>query len=425
MADPVLEFEVVIIGAGPAGLAAACAAAESGRRIAVLDETPWLGGQIWRGQQTHPSSPVAKSWFERLKRSGARVMSGVTVIGFPAEHLLLAECNTGPLQVKWERLILATGARELFLPFPGWTLPGVVGPGGLQTLIKNGWPVSGRRAVVAGSGPLLLVIANTLRKGGAHVARIVEQAAQKRVFRFAFRLSARPAKLWQAANLRLRLLGTPYDFGEWPIRAQGTDVVHSVTLTDGNKTRTEECDLLACGFGLVPNVELALALGCKLNGDFVQVDDHQTTTAPEVFCAGEPTGIGGADCALVEGQIAGYAAAGQKAKAEALLPRRASWHRFRTALAEAFAVRPELKTVATEDTLLCRCEDVALGRVRRFGSWREAKLQSRCGMGACQGRICGAASKFLLGWGMESVRPPLLPARVESLIAGDSTTNGH
>jgi len=425
MANRVLEFEVVVVGAGPAGLAAACAAAESGRRVAILDETPWLGGQVWRGQEAHLSSPLAKSWFERLGRSGVRVMSGVTVIGFPAECVLLAEGQTGPLQVKWERLILATGARELFLPFPGWTLPGVVGPGGLQTLIKNGWPVSGRRAVVAGSGPLLLVVADTLRKEGAHVIRIAEQADQKTVVRFAFALSVRPGKLWQAANLRLRLLGSPYDFGEWPIRAQGTDMVRSVTLTNGTQTRTEECDILACGFGLVPNVELALALGCKLNGDFVQVDDRQITTVPEVFCAGEPTGIGGADCALVEGQIAGYAAAGQKTKAETLFPRRASWHKFRTELTEAFALRPELKTVATEDTLLCRCEDVALGRVKHFGSWREAKLQSRCGMGACQGRICGAASKFLLGWGMESVRPPLLPARVESLIAGDSTTNGH
>jgi NADPH-dependent 2,4-dienoyl-CoA reductase/sulfur reductase-like enzyme len=425
MADRVVEFEVVVVGAGPAGLAAACAAAESEHRVAVLDETPWLGGQIWRGQQAHSSSPAAKAWFERLKRSGAGVMSGVTVIGFPAEHFLLAECHTGPLQVKWQRLILATGARELFLPFPGWTLPGVVGPGGLQTLLKNGWPVSGRRAVVAGSGPLLLVVADTLRKQGAHVIRIAEQAPQKTVFRFAFGLSARPAKLWQAANLRLRLLGTPYGFGEWPIRAHGTNNVYSATLTNGSQTRTEECDILACGFGLTPNVELALALGCKLNGDFVQVDDHQTTTVPGVFCAGEPTGIGGADCALVEGQIAGYAAAGQKTKAETLFPSRTSWHKFRAALAETFALRPELKNVATEDTLLCRCEDVTLGLVRHFASWREAKLQSRCGMGACQGRICGAASKFLLGWGMESVRPPLLPARVESLIAADSTTNAH
>jgi len=425
MADHILEFQVVVVGAGPAGLGAACAAAESGRRVALLDETPWLGGQVWRGQQIRASLPVAKAWLDKFQSSGATRISGATVIGFPSERVLLAEQNMGPVQVKWESLILATGARELFLPFPGWTLPGVVGPGGLQTLIKNGWPVADQRAVVAGSGPLLLVVADTLKKKGAQLVVIAEQAPRKEVFRFGFRLSAHPAKLLQAANLRLRILGTSYHCGVWPVRAEGIDRIRSVTLTDGTRTWSADCDILSCGFGLVPNVELALALGCKLKGDSVEVDEHQATTVPGVFSAGELTGIGGADCALVEGQIAGYAASGEKAKAERLFSRRASWHKFRAALAEAFALRPELRTLASDDTLLCRCEDVPLGRVKQFSGWREAKLHSRCGMGACQGRVCGAASKFLLGWGMESVRPPLLPARVASLITGSLTTNGH
>src|SRR5207302_2699313 len=96
---------------------------------------------------------------------------------------------------------------------------------------------------------------------------------------------------------------------------------------------------------------------------------------------------------------------------------RASWHRFRSALAAAFALRPELKSLGTDETLVCRCEDVTLGQMREFTTWRDAKLQTRCGMGACQGRVCGAAAKFILGWGMESVRPPILPARVQSLIS--------
>jgi NADPH-dependent 2,4-dienoyl-CoA reductase/sulfur reductase-like enzyme len=190
-----------------------------------------------------------------------------------------------------------------------------------------------------------------------------------------------------------------------------------VTLTNGSRTWTEPCDVLACGFHLVPNVELPLAVGCALADGFVRVNEWQATSAPEVFCAGEPTGIGGADCALVEGRIAGYTAAGQRIRAEALFGERASWHRFRAAMAKAFALRPELKSLAADDTLVCRCEDVSLGRLKRFSGWRDAKLQSRCGMGACQGRICGAASKVILGWGMESVRPPVLPSRVESLIS--------
>jgi NADPH-dependent 2,4-dienoyl-CoA reductase/sulfur reductase-like enzyme len=423
MADRILDFEVVVVGAGPAGLAAACTTAESGCRVALLDETPWLGGQIWRGQHAHRVSPGAKRWFDRFNRSGAHLIPRASVIAFSEPCTLLAERETGPVQVRWQRLILATGARELYLPFPGWTLPGVIGPGGLQALIKNGWPVEGQRVVVAGSGPLLIIVADTLRKQRARVITIAEQAAAKQVFRFGLTLSAHPSKLWQAAILRLRLLGAPYQCAVWPLRAEGTDSIRSVTLTNGTSTWTQACDILACGFGLVPNVELALALGCKLSDGCVLVDDLQATTVPGVYCAGEPTGVGGADCALVEGQIAGYAAAGQKTKAQALLVRRAAWHKFRASLAEAFALRQELKTLAADDTLLCRCEDVALGQVRQFSSWREAKLQSRCGMGACQGRVCGPASKFLLGWGMESVRPPVLPARVESLIGASEQAN--
>jgi hypothetical protein len=149
------------------------------------------------------------------------------------------------------------------------------------------------------------------------------------------------------------------------------------------------------------------------------VDQWQATSVENIYCAGEPTGIGGVDCALTEGGIAGYAASGQPARARALLKRRASWHAFRHALARAFALRPELRLLAGDDTLLCRCEDVALGRLKPFSGWREAKLQSRCGMGPCQGRVCGAAATFLFGWDTDATRPPVFPARIDSLITPD------
>ena len=167
----------------------------------------------------------------------------------------------------------------------------------------------------------------------------------------------------------------------------------------------------------MPNVELPLAVGCELTNGYVNVNELQGTSVPNVFCAGEPTGISGADCALVEGQIAGYAASDNSAMARSLFCQRSGWHKFRTSLAEAFALRPELRSLASDQTIFCRCEDVKLAALRQFTGWREAKLHSRCGMGACQGRVCGAAAKFLLGWGMESVRPPVLPARVGSLIS--------
>jgi NADPH-dependent 2,4-dienoyl-CoA reductase/sulfur reductase-like enzyme len=263
----------------------------------------------------------------------------------------------------------------------------------------------------------LLAVAVGLKRLGATIVTIAEQAPQASIAKFGLFLSRYPAKLWQGIQLKLRLTGIPFRYGVWPVRAEGDQQINLVTLTDGQHTWTEPCDFLACGFGLVPNVELPLALNCELKDGFVWVDARQSTSVPDVYCAGEPTGIGGVDCALVEGQIAGYAATNNNSKAQALISQRASWHRFRTALANAFALRQELKSVATEETILCRCEDVTLGRVRKFNSWRDAKLQTRCGMGACQGRVCGAASKFLLGWGMESIRPPVLPALVGSLVS--------
>src|SRR5258708_6910765 len=115
MANSAFQFEIVIVGAGPAGLAAACAAAESGSRVGVIDDTPWVGGQIWRGQQTHSSNPIAHRWLERFRKSGATLIDRTTVIAAPRPGLLLAEHEDGPRQITWQRLVLATGARELFL----------------------------------------------------------------------------------------------------------------------------------------------------------------------------------------------------------------------------------------------------------------------------------------------------------------------
>ena len=162
-------------------------------------------------------------------------------------------------------------------------------------------------------------------------------------------------------------------------------------------------------------MELAALLGCRLGAAGVEVDEYQQTSVPGVYCAGEATGIGGLDLSLVEGEIAGYAAAGKPERRGARFAARESHRRFAAALERAFALRDELKSLPQDDTLVCRCEDVTFGRVRACSGWREAKLHTRCGMGPCQGRVCGGAVEFLLGWKAESVRPPVFPARIESL----------
>ena len=170
------DTEILVIGAGPAGLAAACCAAESGQRVIVLDDNLDAGGNIWRGEAQQPKSSSAAAWFARVSQAQLTIHSGARVFQQPEPACLLAETAAGVSEYRYRKLILATGARERFLPFPGWTLPNVCGAGGLQALVKSGLPIADKRVVVAGSGPLLLAVAAYLRQQGAKIELIAEQA---------------------------------------------------------------------------------------------------------------------------------------------------------------------------------------------------------------------------------------------------------
>jgi NADPH-dependent 2,4-dienoyl-CoA reductase/sulfur reductase-like enzyme len=406
--------DIAIVGAGPAGIAAAVRARKAGRRVVVLDESPRPGGQIWR-HRSRPSLPRgARRWLDRFDRSGATFLSHATVVDVRAGGLTV-ERSARPLLVEAASIVLATGARERFLPFPGWTLPGVVGVGGAQALLKAGLDVRGRSAIVAGTGPLLLPVAAALVSAGARVRWVGEQAAGGRVRGFAASLWRSPARLAQAARYRGAFARAPYRTDAWVERAEGDGYVSHAVVREGNRTRTLPCDLLCVGFGLVPSVELALEAGARVTGGAVVVDDAQRTSVPGIYAAGEPTGVAGVDAALAAGVIAGSSAAGEPAppRAAAVLARE---RLLAARMDDAFALRPELRALCDDATIVCRCEDVTRARIVSHPSARAAKLHTRAGMGPCQGRVCGPAMEFLFGWTQETVRPPVLPARVATLM---------
>lgn len=415
---PMNEYaDLLIIGAGPAGMAAALAAAPSGARIVMLDDNPLPGGQIWRDGPQANVPDQARRLRERLQTcSNIRHHAGTRVIANPGPKQLLVENDDDGWLISYDKLILCTGARELLLPFPGWTLPGVTGAGGLQALIKAGLPVQGERVVIAGSGPLLLASAATAKKHGAQIQLIAEQASRTAVVGFAAQLPRWPGKWLQSFSLFDR----HYRTATHVLAALGTDRLEGVRLQQRGKIIELACDRLACGFGLIPNIHLGLALGYAIEGQALAVDAWQASRADH-YAAGECTGFGGSELALVEGAIAGHAAVGDLEAARQLWPRRARWQGFAKALNQAFALDPQLKSLAGPDTLVCRCEDVPYGALTGHTDWREAKLASRCGMGACQGRVCGGAVQHLFGWQPSAPRPPFSPARIETLMCLDDT----
>ncbi|QGZ57459.1 NAD(P)/FAD-dependent oxidoreductase [Paraburkholderia acidiphila] len=420
-----MKFDILIIGAGPAGLNAARIAAEAGASVGIVDDNALPGGQIWRQGPGHRATGPARAVLDALAaRANVTLLSGTRIVQALPGRQLLAESADRALTLAYGKLIIASGARERFLPYPGWTLPGVTGAGGLQALIKGGMPVRGERIVIAGSGPLLWAAALTAHQHGATIAAIVEQAPSQAVRRFAAGLMHTPAKLAQALRMRFDLRATPYRCGAYVTEAIGTTRATQVRVRRGNDEMLIDCDRLACAYGLVPNTGFGAALDCRLEtlagSPAIAVNEWQQTSADAIYAAGECTGVGGMELAAVEGRIAAYAALGDNANAQRQFAERERYRRFAVRLHAAFELDPALRALPQPDTVFCRCEDVAYRDVARHASWRDAKLQTRCGMGPCQGKICGEAAAFCFGWPQNGQRPPFSPARIGTLLHAEA-----
>ncbi|MET7456094.1 NAD(P)/FAD-dependent oxidoreductase [Streptomyces sp. NPDC005574] len=431
---------LAVIGAGPAGLAATVAAAAHGVRVTLIDSAAEAGGQFYRQpaaalRARHPESPQhgGRTW-ERLRdalrtHQQARTVSHLTDhhvwfieprdAGFTV-HALFGPEQEDSVGVRADAVLLATGGYEKVLPFPGWTLPGVVTAGGAQAMLKGTLAVSGRTAVVAGTGPLLLPVATGLAAAGVEIAALVESATPGAFLRRAAALSARPDKAAEGAGYALRLLRhrVPTLLGHTVTEAHGTARLEAVTVAaldrDGRarpETRRRiACDTLATGHGMLPHTDLAGGLGCRLEGTHVGVDAEQRTDVPGVWAAGESTGIGGAALALAEGHIAGRSAAARLRGTEpdprawaAAARARTRLRAFATTLDTVYAPPAHWTERITDDTVVCRCEEVTGGAVREAveqlgaGDVRTVKLLTRAGMGWCQGRMCAPAVAGLAG----------------------------
>ncbi|WP_411072477.1 FAD-dependent oxidoreductase [Streptomyces sp. cmx-4-25] len=441
-------FDLAVVGAGPAGLTAAVAAARRGLRVVLVDAGDRPGGQYHR----HPAPELGArrpgalhhDWREFTRRTAA--LDGLVRAG-RAVHLAghhvwtvvpegtgwrlhavvagAAGADEGAATVRARAVLLATGSHERQLPFPGWTLPGVVGAGGAQAMLKGGLVLPGRRVVVAGSGPLLLAVADSLAAAGTRVPAVVEAGAYLGYSGFVPTLLRNPAKLAEGALRGGALLrhGTRLLARHAVVEAHGSGRVEAVTVARLDPDwrplpgtgRRIPCDALAVGHGLVPQLELATALGCatRTSADgtaALVLDAEQATSVPGVWAAGETGGIGGARLAVVEGELAVVSITRTLLGIRAPEPREAALRRRRDRL-RAFAAAmgavhrpgPGWTGWLRPDTEVCRCEEVPVARVAEavdtLGARdaRTVKLFTRAGMGWCQGRMCGPAVAALAG----------------------------
>jgi NADPH-dependent 2,4-dienoyl-CoA reductase/sulfur reductase-like enzyme len=286
------DFQTLVVGSGPTGIAAAICAAEHGIHVGLVDDNPTAGGQIWRGALRHAGldashNNAAAKWRDRLLTSRITRLQGWSVFDQPGLHTLRAERGGEVIDLQFESLILATGARERFLPFPGWTLVNVIGVGAIQAMVKSGLPISGKHFVIAGSGPLLLAVAAYLKSAGAKVECICEQASLSQLLPFALALTSTPGKILEGLRYKALTWDIPFHTSAWPVEASGNSQVRAVTLSIQGRPKEIACDYLACGFHLVPNIELPALIGCKLENGSVAVDKWQQTSIPSTEDAGD------------------------------------------------------------------------------------------------------------------------------------------
>lgn len=446
------DVEIVVVGAGPAGLAAAVSAAEADAAVTIIDAEAAAGGQYLR--QSSVDSPHVRWRHHRvpagmLSRAGNHPnirllrrhqvwLTRLDDSGRPVVHVLdAAEDRQRVLHARV--VVLATGAYDRVVPFPGWDRPGVVTAGAAQALLKGQGVLVGRRMVVAGTGPFLLVVAAALAAAGGQVAAVVEANRPYGWMQHLPAVLGAPRKLADAARYLavLRRRRVPVLTGSavtavtgcaGALRVQVDRVDRSWVVRRG-RPRIFDVDALCVGFGFTPAVELAIGFGCTVRTStwdgslVVETNDLQRSSVPYVLAAGEITGIGGADRASAQGRIAGLTAAhatgrlGDAARARAasaaLRTVRAE-DRFAAAMHAVYQVGSGWQSLLADDTLLCRCEEVSVARARRdirelgADDLRSLKLLSRVGMGLCQGRVCGSAAAELLS-AETGIAPDLAP----------------
>ncbi|MFH8689506.1 FAD-dependent oxidoreductase [Streptomyces anulatus] len=440
--------DLVVVGAGPAGMAAAATALDGGLRVVLIDSGAAPGGQFWRhpplsaraavptadlhhGLSTYRALCATLSAHERTGRLTLLLNHHVWTTAREEDGFAVHAMDRGrapeerPVVLRAPALLVATGAYDRQLPFPGWDLPGVLTAGGLQSLLKGGGVVAGSRVVLGGTGPFLLPVAAALAARGAKVVAVCEAAAPSAWLRHPAALLRNPAKWAEGARYagtlarhrvpvrtRTAIVGAE---GEGRVAVVRTAALDAAGRPLPGTERRIEADTVGVGWGFVPQLDLLLPLGCDLAdaGDGTMsaaVDDGQRTTVPGLYTAGETCGVGGAALAVSEGHLAAVsvltdlsAPARPGARRPAAERRAVARHRaFARAMAQAHPLPPAWPAWLTDDTPVCRCEEVTAGAVRAAraddaaADHRQVKQLTRAGMGWCQGRMCGPAVHCLV-----------------------------
>jgi NADPH-dependent 2,4-dienoyl-CoA reductase/sulfur reductase-like enzyme len=464
----VREAEVVIVGGGPAGLAAALEAAAAGAEVLLIDECHTLGGQFYKqvpdsfilksGKAEGPQYAEGAEIIKQLAGTKVEVLLGTLVWGIFEDRTLAIYRSDKSEQIRARKLILAPGAQEVPVAFPGWTLPGVMMGGAAQALMVSQRILPGQRVVLAGAGPLQLKVASQFIDAGAEVVDILEASSQPPMsMENALRAFGHWGKMREGLEywLKLKKAGAPYHHRQVPVRALGNGELEAVVVAEvdaewrlvAGTERTLEADTLCLSYGFLPANQLPRLAGCRTaydaesGGWATRHDDNQGTSLEGVYVAGEVGGIGGADVAEEEGRIAAIAAAralgrakadGQRKEEEKIRARLAEARKFAQVTRDMMRLKPALFDLITDETIVCRCEEVCAKEVKAAiadgdPTLRGVKIRTRAGMGQCQGRMCGSLISHLIakqtGARLQEIepdtpRPPVKPVPLSALAAG-------
>ena len=447
------SYELVVIGGGPAGLAAASLAARAGVQTILFDENPGIGGQIYRGITTTPVGNRAvlgedywagSALASEAKASGATIVTGATVWSLDPNRLVGVSIAGQARMIQAQRVIVATGSLERPFPVPGWTLPGVMTAGAAQTALKAQGLVPDGRTIVAGCGPLLWLLAAQVLRAGAKIEAVLDTAPRVNWLRAAmhlpdFMLSPYWSKglgLLREVKARVPVIGVNR------IEAHGKDRLAEVVFSTAAGERRMTADLLLLHQGVVPNVNLAMAAGVAHRWNARQlcfesvVDTDFATTVPGIAVAGDGAGIAGGTAAAERGRIAALAVV-HALKPDAPVPNvqmirhtLARQEMGRAFLDMLYQPAPAFR-LPVGDTVVCRCEEVTAKQVRDSADLgcegpNQMKAFLRCGMGPCQGRLCGLTVTELIAEqrrstpaevGYYRLRPPVKPITLAELAS--------